>query len=68
MTLTAREEGGNEGKSEPFAFRLPERLFTKPLARALVEQRRNLAVDARARPLVITAIDALALAPPLSPW
>jgi hypothetical protein len=38
------------------------------LARALVEQRRNLAVDARARPLVITAIDALALAPPLSPW
>jgi hypothetical protein len=68
MTLTARDEGGNEGKSEPFAFRLPERLFTKPLARALVEQRRNLAVDARARPLVITAIDALALAPPLSPW
>ena len=56
MTLTAREEGGNEGKSEPFAFRLPERLFTKPLARALVEQRRNLALDARARPLVITAI------------
>ena len=32
-------------------------------ARALVEQRRNLALDARARPLVITAIDALALAP-----
>ena len=63
MTLTARDEGGNEGKSEPFAFRLPERLFTKPLARALVEQRRNLALDARARPLVITAIDALALAP-----
>ena len=28
MTLTARDEGGNEGKSEPFAFRLPERLFT----------------------------------------
>ena len=48
MTLTARDEGGNEGKSEPFAFRLPERLFTKPLARALVEQRRNLALDARA--------------------
>ena len=21
MTLTARDEGGNEGKSEPFAFR-----------------------------------------------
>jgi Domain of unknown function (DUF4175) len=63
MTLTARDEGGNEGRSEPFAFRLPERLFTKPLARALVEQRRNLALDARARPLVITAVDALTLAP-----
>jgi uncharacterized protein (TIGR02302 family) len=63
MTLIARDEGGNEGKSEPFAFRLPERVFVKPLARALVEQRRNLALDARARPLVLTALDALAIAP-----
>ncbi len=63
MTLVARDEGGNVGKSEPFAFRLPERVFTKPLARALVEQRRNLALDANARPLVLTALDALALAP-----
>ncbi len=63
MTLIAGDEAGNEGKSEPFAFRLPERVFTKPLARALVEQRRNLALDAGARPLVITALDALALAP-----
>ena len=63
MTLVARDEGGNVGKSEPFAFRLPERVFTKPLARALVEQRRNLALDANARPLVLTALDALTLAP-----
>ncbi len=63
MTLTARDEGGNEGRSEPLSFRLPERIFTKPLARALVEQRRNLALDANARPLVITALDALAIAP-----
>jgi uncharacterized protein (TIGR02302 family) len=63
MTLVARDEGGNVGKSEPFAFRLPERVFVKPLARALVEQRRNLALDANARPLVLTALDALALAP-----
>ena len=63
MTLVARDEGGNVGKSEPFALRLPERVFTKPLARALVEQRRNLALDANARPLVLTALDALALAP-----
>jgi uncharacterized protein (TIGR02302 family) len=63
MTLVARDDGGNEGKSEPFAFRLPERMFTKPLARALVEQRRNLALDAGARSLVLTALDALTLAP-----
>jgi uncharacterized protein (TIGR02302 family) len=63
MTLVARDDAGNEGKSEPFDFRLPERVFTKPLARALIEQRRNLALDANARPLVATALDALALAP-----
>jgi uncharacterized protein (TIGR02302 family) len=59
----ARDEGGNEGRSEPFTLRLPERVFTKPLARALVEQRRNLALDAGARSLVLTALDALAVAP-----
>jgi uncharacterized protein (TIGR02302 family) len=63
MTLVARDEGGNAGKSEPFALRLPERVFAKPLARALVEQRRNLALDAGARSLVATALDALAVAP-----
>ena len=63
MTLVARDEAGNEGRSEPATFRLPERAFTKPLARALVEQRRNLALDAGARPLVTTALDALAMAP-----
>jgi uncharacterized protein (TIGR02302 family) len=63
ITLVARDDAGNEGKSEPFAFRLPERVFTKPLARALIEQRRNLALDANTRPLVTTALDALAIAP-----
>jgi uncharacterized protein (TIGR02302 family) len=63
MTLIAHDDGGNEGKSEPFAFQLPERVFTKPLARALIEQRRNLALDARSRSQVATALDALAIAP-----
>jgi len=63
MTLIAKDDGGNEGRSEPFTFHLPERVFTKPLARALVEQRRNLALDANARPLVVTALDALTMAP-----
>src|SRR5205085_4482908 len=45
MTLVARDEGGNEGSSAPFEMRLPERPFSKPVARALIEQRRILALD-----------------------
>ncbi len=63
MTLVARDEAGNEGRSEPHEFRLPERIFAKPLARALIEQRRNLALDANKKPLVLTALDALTIAP-----
>src|SRR5579871_897686 len=48
MTLIARDEAGLEGKSEPFELRLPERTFSKPMARALIEQRRILALDADA--------------------
>jgi uncharacterized protein (TIGR02302 family) len=63
MTLTARDEAGNEGRSKPHEFQLPERIFAKPLARALIEQRRNLALDANKKPLVLTALDALTIAP-----
>jgi uncharacterized protein (TIGR02302 family) len=63
LTLTARDEAGNEGHSEPFSMRLPERLFTKPLARALIEQRRLLALDANQNAEVFTALDALMIAP-----
>src|SRR6185312_15471375 len=65
LTLTAKDEAGNEGKSEPFNMRLPERLFTKPLARALIEQRRVLALDANQNTQVFTALDALMIAPEL---
>src|SRR6202165_2955828 len=65
LTLTARDEAGNEGRSEPFNMRLPERLFTKPLARALIEQRRILALDANQNSQVYAALDALMIAPEL---
>ncbi len=65
LTLTAKDEAGNEGKSEPFNMRLPERLFTKPLARALIEQRRILALDANRNSEVYAALDALMIAPEL---
>ena len=63
LTLTAKDEAGNEGRSEPFNMRLPERLFTKPLARALIEQRRILALDANQNAQVYAALDALMIAP-----
>jgi uncharacterized protein (TIGR02302 family) len=65
LTLTAKDEAGNEGRSEPFKMRLPERLFTKPLARALIEQRRILALDANQNSQVYAALDALMIAPEL---
>jgi uncharacterized protein (TIGR02302 family) len=63
LTLTAKDESGNEGKSEPFNTRLPERLFTKPLPRALIEQRRILALDANQNRQISLALDALMIAP-----
>jgi uncharacterized protein (TIGR02302 family) len=63
MTLVARDEAGNEGESAPFELRLPERPFSKPIARALVEQRRNLALDGDAQATVLNALAALTLAP-----
>jgi len=65
LTLTAKDEAGNEGRSEPFNMRIPERLFTKPLARALIEQRRILALDANQNSQVYAALEALMIAPEL---
>jgi uncharacterized protein (TIGR02302 family) len=63
MTLVARDEAGNEGRSQPVELRLPQRMFVKPLAKALIEQRRVLALNADARDRVSIALDALAIAP-----
>jgi uncharacterized protein (TIGR02302 family) len=63
MTLTARDEAGQEGRSAPQEMRLPQRPFSKPLPRALIEQRRALALDANAKDEVLTALDALTIAP-----
>lgn len=61
MTLVARDEGGNEGVSAPIETVLPQRRFSKPLARALAEQRRNLALDPDRRDRVLIALEALSL-------
>lgn len=59
----AVDGGGQEGRGEAQIVRLPERPFRDPLARALVELRRRLALDAAAVPTVAIALDALTLAP-----
>ena len=63
MTLVAHDEAGNEGRSEPVQIQLPQKSFTKPLARALVEQRRAIVLAPDDRAHVDTALEALSLAP-----
>ena len=63
LTLVARDEAGQEGRSVPRELTLPARRFVDPLAGAVVEQRARLALDANAAPLVAEGLDALTLAP-----
>ena len=63
MTLVARDQAGQEGRSAPFELVLPSRKFTKPLAKAIVEQRMNLVRRPEERKPVERALDALTFAP-----
>lgn len=64
ITLEARDGAGQVGRSKPARMRLPERIFTNPLARALVEQRQALAIaEPHARDRVALVLDALAIDP-----
>jgi uncharacterized protein (TIGR02302 family) len=61
MTLAARDQAGQIGLSEPYEFILPERNFTKPLAKALVEQRKKLVREPESAERVAMALDALTI-------
>ena len=63
LTLVATDEAKQEGRSAPVEFTLPARSFTNPLARAVVEQRAKLALDANAADRVADALDAFTVAP-----
>ena len=63
LTLSAKDDAGQEARSEAKTFVLPERTFTNPLARAVVEQRRILALDANRKGRVLDLIDAITLRP-----
>ncbi|WP_048645104.1 TIGR02302 family protein [Nitratireductor soli] len=59
LTLKAVDAAGQEALSETRKLVLPERSFTNPLAKALIEQRRILALDANKKPRVLTLMDAV---------
>ncbi|MBV9572219.1 MAG: DUF4175 domain-containing protein [Alphaproteobacteria bacterium] len=66
ITLEAKDAMGNIGRSRPARFTLPARVFTNPLARALIEQRQNLFLNGReGRNATAFALDALSAAPDL---
>jgi len=63
LMLKAKDDAGHEASSETKLVELPERPFTNPLARALVEQRRILALDANKKRRVLDMMDAITLRP-----
>lgn len=64
IVLRAIDGAGQTGDSKPVRFTLPARVFTNPLARALIEQRQVLATgDILLRPRVTRTIAALTIAP-----
>jgi uncharacterized protein (TIGR02302 family) len=59
-----KDAAGQEARPpDPGPMVLPARPFYNPLARALIEQRRLLALDANRRGIVAIALDALTVAP-----
>jgi len=65
LTLAAKDEGGNEGRSKTVEVELPQRRFNDPLARALAEQRRLLVFDPSTSLHTRLALEALSLEPEL---
>jgi uncharacterized protein (TIGR02302 family) len=59
LQLHAIDDAGNKAESEAREIMLPQRAFSHPLAKALVEQRRNLVMEPDDRGRVQIALDAL---------
>ncbi|MEK1888790.1 MAG: TIGR02302 family protein [Phyllobacterium sp.] len=63
MTLVATDDAKQEARSETKTLVMPERPFANPLARAVVEQRRILALNANAKQDVLNTLDAITMWP-----
>jgi uncharacterized protein (TIGR02302 family) len=67
ITLQAVDGAGQVASTKPMPFTLPARVFTNPLARALIEQRQALATSGESQDndSVVRMLDALTLGPEL---
>lgn len=65
LRLIVADAAGQEGTTSTRTFTLPQRSFSLPLSRALIEQRQILALDANQRGRVASALDLLTVAPNL---
>lgn len=63
LSLVATDDAGHTATSETKTIVMPERPFANPLARAVIEQRRLLGLDANAKPRVLDLMDAITLRP-----
>ncbi|MEL6089419.1 TIGR02302 family protein [Bartonella schoenbuchensis] len=63
ITLVAEDGAGQQGRSKTFIMMLPQRIFANPIARAVDEQRRLLALDAHAQERVLDMLSALLVRP-----
>jgi uncharacterized protein (TIGR02302 family) len=57
ISLLARDALGQEGRSDPVRTVIPERIFNHPVARALVELRKQLTLNPDSRAPVVRALD-----------
>ena len=64
IQLEATDDAQQTGTTETREITLPGRRFSKPLALAIVEQRRILALDANKQRYVANLLDAVSTAPP----
>jgi uncharacterized protein (TIGR02302 family) len=63
VQLHVKDAAGHEAQSETREVTLPQRAFSNPLAKALVEQRRNIVLDPDRKDRVQIALDALLIEP-----
>lgn len=61
--LVARDALGQAGSSQPVTFTLPERPFHNPVARAIIDQRKQLTLHPEAREVVAEVLSDLSLRP-----